>query len=244
MEQKIIAIVPSAGHGRRFGAHTNKLFLILKDKPLIAWTLIALNSVDEITEIIPVLNKEDMEAGIKLIERFSLSGKIKRIASGGTERQDSVLNGLRLVSDKTDIVLIHDGARPLVEESLIKNAISELEGCDGVITAVPPKDTIKETNNNRVVIKTHNRRVLWSVQTPQVFPFKTLINAYEKAVADGFYSTDDSALVERIGGRIKVVMGSYRNIKVTTPEDIEIAEVLLKKSKTPMSFSPEAVPLL
>ncbi|MBI4823809.1 MAG: 2-C-methyl-D-erythritol 4-phosphate cytidylyltransferase [Nitrospirae bacterium] len=226
-QKKTVAIVPSAGQGKRLGLHISKPFVLLIDKPLIAWTLITLNSVEEISEIIPVFRQEDTAEAIKLIERFSIT-KIKRIASGGSERQDSVLNGLRLIGDSVDIVLVHDGVRALVKKSLIENSIAELEGYDGVITAVPPKDTIKETDDSKMVIRTHNRSALWSIQTPQVFPFKTLLDAHEKALSDGFYSTDDSALVERLGGKIKVLMGSYKNIKVTTPEDILVAEALMK----------------
>lgn len=225
----VTAIVPSAGLSRRFGM--NKPFLMLLNKPLIAWTLLALNEVDEVTEIIPVLKKEDMDRGLELVERFSIT-KVKKIASGGAERQDSVLNGLRLISDNPHLVLIHDGVRPLTPKSLIQNTISELlspaaKNYDGVITAIPLKDTIKETDENLFVRKTLRRETLCCVQTPQVFRYDTIISVYLKAVSEGFLGTDDSCLVEIYGGRVKVIMGSYRNIKITTPEDLIIAEVFL-----------------
>jgi len=234
-QEKVVAIVPAAGLGKRFGPGTNKPFQSLSGKPIIVWSLEILEAVVDIAEIIPVLKNEDMEQGAKVFEENSLS-KIKKIAPGGRERQDSVYNGLKLIEDKNCLVLIHDGVRPLIERDLIERTIKELKDSDGVVTGVPLKDTIKEVQSsefgvqNEIIIKkTLNRNVLWAIQTPQVFPYNRLFTAYEKAMKEGFYSTDDAALVERYGGRIKVVMGSYKNIKITTPEDLAIAEFLLSR---------------
>jgi 2-C-methyl-D-erythritol 4-phosphate cytidylyltransferase len=227
--RKVIAVVPAAGFGRRFGAGTNKPFITLLDKPLVVWALETLQATKEIAEIIPVFKESDMEEGVRIVEDYGLS-KVKRIAPGGKERQDSVYNGLKLITDKSAVVLIHDGARPLVDKTLIRNTIKGLEGYDGAVAALPPKDTIKETDENGDIRKTLKRQSLWAVQTPQVFYYKRIMDAYEKAMKEGFYSTDDSALVERQGGRIRVVMGSYKNIKITTPEDLDIAELFLKKA--------------
>jgi len=236
---KVIAIVPAAGMGKRFGPGTKKPFQDLSGKPLIVWSLEALESVHEIEEIIPVLMKEDMEYGQRVFEDYRLR-KVKKIAPGGKERQDSVYNGLRLIDDKKSIVLIHDGVRPLIEKELIEKAVMELqtshetsvkegEGFDGVVLGVPVKDTIKELKAG-FIRKTLKRESLWAIQTPQIFPLKKILNAYEKAAKESFYSTDDSALLERYGGKVKVVAGSYRNIKITTPEDLEIAEFLLSRA--------------
>ena len=234
-QEKVVAIVPAAGLGKRFGPGTNKPFQSLSGKPIIVWSLEILEAVVDIAEIIPVLKNEDMEQGAKVFEENSLS-KIKKIAPGGRERQDSVYNGLKLIEDKNCLVLIHDGVRPLIERDLIERTIKELKDSDGVVTGVPLKDTIKEVQSsefgvqNEIIIKkTLKRNVLWAIQTPQVFPYNRLFTAYEKAMKEGFYSTDDAALVERYGGRIKVVMGSYKNIKITTPEDLAIAEFLLSR---------------
>lgn len=227
MNDNIVAVVPAAGLGKRLGPGTNKPFLSLLDKPIIIWTLEALSSVSEISEIIPVFRESDMESGIALCERYKLS-KVKRIAPGGKERQDSVYNGLRLLQSDTGIVVIHDGARPLIESSLVKQAIADIEGFDGVIAGVPVKDTIKEVENT-IVKKTIKRGSLWSIQTPQVFRYGSIMDAYARAMEEGFYSTDDSALMERTGCRIRLVIGSYNNIKVTTPDDIPVAEMLLRK---------------
>ncbi|MFA4829275.1 MAG: 2-C-methyl-D-erythritol 4-phosphate cytidylyltransferase [Thermodesulfovibrionales bacterium] len=228
---KVIAIVPAAGLGKRFGQDNNKTFQALLDKPIVIWALEALECVDDIEEIIPVFKKDDMEQGLALIERFRIS-KVKRVASGGKERQDSVFNGLNLAGKKASVVLIHDGVRPLIEKSVIEESIKQLKDCDGVIVGVLPKDTIKEARGQGkdiVVKKTLNRNVLRAIQTPQVFKYSALMQAYKKAMAEKFYSTDDSAIVERYGGKVKVIMGSYTNIKVTTPEDLDMAEMFLRK---------------
>ncbi|MCX5719743.1 MAG: 2-C-methyl-D-erythritol 4-phosphate cytidylyltransferase [Nitrospirae bacterium] len=228
-----MAIVPAAGLGKRFGQGSNKPFQTLKGKPLLVWSLELFEAIDEIVEIIPVLKEEDRERGQKVFEEYNLS-KIKRIALGGKERQDSVYNGLKFIKDKNCIVLIHDGARPLIEKHRIQEMIKEIKGdkgglkdYDGVVLGVPLKDTIKEAETE-IIKKTLRRNSLWAIQTPQVFPYNSILRAYEKAMKENYYSTDDAALVERYGGKIKIIMGSYKNIKITTREDIYIAEALLE----------------
>ena len=236
MSHKVIAIVPSAGLGRRFGSDANKPFQILGGKPLVVWALEALESVDAIEEIIPVLRKEDVERGIEVFRSYNIS-KTKRVAAGGKERQDSVYNGLKLIGDKNCIVLIHDGVRPLIEKDLIEKVIKELlkggkgglKSFDGVVLGVPVKDTIKEAESG-IIKSTIRRDSLWAIQTPQVFPYKKISAAYKKSIKEGFYSTDDAALMERYGGKIKVIMGSYSNIKITTPDDLIFAEYLISKN--------------
>ncbi len=226
MREKVVAIVPAAGEGRRFGA--NKSFYPLLNEPLLIWPIKVLERVEMIDQIIPVIKEADMEKGAELFERYNIT-KIKMIAPGGKERQDSVFNALRLIKDRRSLILVHDGARPLIDASLIRDTIKALGDYDGVITGIPVKDTIKEIGSSegeRVVIKTPDRSRLWAIQTPQVFLYETLLKAYEKAMTERFYSTDDSALVERLGGRVKVIMGSYDNIKVTTKEDILFIEGL------------------
>jgi len=229
---KVIAIVPAAGLGKRFGQGTNKPFQTLGGKPLIIWSLKALEAVEEVCEIIPVLKPEDMEFGQRLLEEEGFQ-KIKRIAAGGKERQDSVYNGLKHIEDNNSIVLIHDGVRPFIRTPLVKELIRQMsdairnkEECDGIIPGVPVKDTIKETGDG-LVKKTLKRGSLWAVQTPQAFPYKKILKAYEEAARKGYYATDDAALIERYGGTVKVIMGAYTNIKITTPEDLYIAEALL-----------------
>lgn len=225
MNEKIAAIVPAGGIGQRFSSTVRKPFAVLRGRPLIVWSLETLQSMEEISEIIPVLKPEDMEYGTRLSEEYRIT-KVRRIAPAGKERQDSVANGLRLLGDHRGIILVHDGVRPLIEGHTIRSALKELPGCDGVVLGVRPKDTIKEGNGYEVK-GTLKREALWAVQTPQIFFAAALVNAYEKAMSDAFYATDDAALVERCGGRIRVVEGSYANIKITTPEDIAVAEYIL-----------------
>ena len=231
MGKKVIALVPAAGLGKRLGPGTNKPFYRLLGKPLLVWTIEALQRIDEIEEIVPIIKESDWDMAMELFEQYRLS-KISHVARGGIERQDSVYNGLKLLDGKTETVLIHDGARPLVSESVVRDALSGITGVDGVIVAVPVKDTIKETAGG-FVKRTLEREPLWAVQTPQVFCYRFIKDAYEKAMTEQFYSTDDSALAERAGGRVKVIMGSYDNLKITTPEDISIAEFVLRRKARP-----------
>lgn len=226
---RVVAIVPAAGLGKRFGEEKNKPFYPLLKKPLIIWTLETLQGIEEIAEIIPVLKEDDLIVCGDLVEQYNIT-KVKRIVPGGQERQDSVYNALKILDDKTSVVLIHDGVRPLVEAGLIRKSLSELKDCEGVVVGVPVKDTIKEveSQDGLIVNKTLNRNILWAIQTPQVFFFEKIRDAYGKATVDKYYATDDAALIERYGGKVKVIMGSYRNIKITTPEDIDIAEALMK----------------
>ncbi|MEW6115736.1 MAG: 2-C-methyl-D-erythritol 4-phosphate cytidylyltransferase [Nitrospirota bacterium] len=234
---KIAAIVPAAGVGKRFGQDRNKSLYELAGKPLLIWVLEALQGVGEIDEIVPVLKGEDIAPGAALIEQYGIT-KVKRVIPGGRERQDSVYNGLKALDGRASVVAIHDGARPLADAELIRRTLRGLGDFDGAVAAVPVKDTIKEgklhrdeegsETNEIVVRRTLDRAVLWAIQTPQTFYLEKLRNAHEKARADEYYATDDAALVEKYGGLIRIVEGSYRNIKVTTPEDIAIAEALLK----------------
>lgn len=229
-QYKVTAIIPAAGLGKRFGPGKDKPFQNLGGKPLIIWPLEALQAIPEVSEIIPVLRTEDAENGQKIFEEYGIS-KIQRIAQGGKERQDSVHNGLRLIEDKKCIVLIHDGARPLVEREFIEGMIEEMlrckNSCDGIVPGVPVKDTIKEGENG-FVRKTLKRDDLWAIQTPQIFQYEKLWKAYGQALEKKQYATDDAAVLERYGGRIRIMMGSYRNIKITIPEDLIIAETLLR----------------
>jgi 2-C-methyl-D-erythritol 4-phosphate cytidylyltransferase len=235
MTRPVIAIVPSAGVGRRFGGR--KTLVELRGIPLIAWSLKALQDVEEIIEIIPVLGDTEMEDGMRIISEHGIS-KVKKIAPGGRERQESVYHGLKLIDDHDSIVLIHDGARPLITTETIRKAIHSLKDCDGVIVGVPPKDTIKELREDVTaghgltaieIKRTLVRDRLVAVQTPQVFPYNIIMKAYQRALKTGMQFTDDSAIVEYNGGKVKTLEGSYTNIKITTPEDLDIAEVFMKK---------------
>lgn len=228
MKANVIAVVPAAGVGKRFGNGTNKPFETLGGKPLMLWAIESLGSLPEVSEIIPVIKEDHMESAAELFERYGIQ-KVKRIAPGGGERQESVFHGLSLIEDGNSIVLVHDGVRPLIEPHIVRFALRELKDCDGVVVGVPVKDTIKEVMDG-MVSRTLSRDFLWAVQTPQIFRYEAIRQAHEKASADSFSSTDDSALVERYGGKVKMIMGSYTNIKVTTPGDLLMAEQFLRMS--------------
>jgi len=230
MKTKVVAIVPAAGLGKRFSASEKKTFVKLSGTPLVIYTLKKLHKSASVTEIIPVLRQEDLATGLELAESHNLE-KIKQIATGGKERQDSVYNALKLVNEDC-LILIHDGARPFISGEMIENLLKEIKGVDGVVPGMPVKETLKEVDiKKRIVLSTVKREKLWTIQTPQIFPFKVIKKAYDKAYADGFHATDDAALVERIGGKIKIIPGSPFNIKITTPEDFDVAECLLTKKE-------------
>ncbi len=155
--------------------------------------------------------------------------KVQKIIDGGETRQDSVYNGLKALSPDVDIVVIHDGARPLVEETLIQDSIEAAQKNGAVIAAIPLKDTVKKSQKNFFIKETLNREEIWRAQTPQTFKYDMILSAYHQAYKDKFCATDDAAIVERYGHKVKMIIGSEENIKITTPFDIIIAENFLKR---------------
>lgn len=234
MDRPLIAIVPSAGLGTRFDAALRKPFVTLQGMPLLAFTLKVLQREEIIGEIIPVLRAEDTARGLEMARHYGLN-KISRIAPGGPERQDSIYNALKIISPDSGnacgepYVLIHDGVRPCIPGGLVKRLMSEIAGVDGVIPVIPVKDTIKEVDKDGMVHTTLDRERLRAVQTPQLFEYRTIRRAYDSAAAEGFYGTDDAALIERAGGRVRTITGSPLNIKVTTPEDLKMVDYFLGK---------------
>lgn len=222
-----IAIIPSAGQGRRMGPGAAKNYLPLLNKPVIAYTLKAFEASPLIISIVAVVSPGDEESfrqGIVL--QHGIIRKAVRIIAGGAERQSSVANALKTIEGYSGVIAVHDGARPLVTPALIERTIKEAAKSGAAICAVRPKDTVK-TGRDNIVTGTIDRAGLWSVQTPQAFRAPLLFEAFRKAGEDGFSSTDESALVERLGIEVRVVEGSYENIKITTKEDLIIAECIL-----------------
>ncbi len=218
----ITAIFPAAGQSRRMGSSVNKNFLSVGDTPILLMTIRAfLGSIDN---LIVVAAADE----ISLIEKMIVGiEKPYRIVAGGSERQYSIANALKILPPSTEIVLVHDAARPLVSLETIKNVIDSARKFGGAIAAVPSKNTIKVIDADGFVESTPSRASLVEVQTPQGFRREILLEAYARAERDGFLGTDDASLVERLGVRVKVVTSDYRNIKITTPEDLQIAEALL-----------------
>lgn len=229
----VTVIIPSAGIGKRFGQGKRKQYMSFEGRPLIVWVLDAFESHPRVRDIIPVVREDDLPAFDEILEAREY-GKIRKPVMGGHERQDSVYNALKALESPAPLILVHDAVRPFLSQSLITRTIEATKGYDGAIAAVPPKDTIKQgvtdpSSGINMVERTIDRSVLWSVQTPQVFRSDVLLSAYDGAMKAGVYSTDDSALVERMGGRVAIVEGYYQNIKVTTPEDMAVADAILKR---------------
>lgn len=220
------AVIPAAGRGERFGRGSNKVFALAKGKPLLAYTLDAFEQCAEIDEIIIVAAEPEIEDIRSIAESFKIS-KMKAVVAGGSHRQDSVQRGIAAVSDASDIVAIHDGARPLISQDTIKATISAARELGAAVAAVPVIDTIKSADLDGIVASTLDRSSLWAIQTPQTFQKSLLLSAYEQAKSDGFYATDDAALVEHLGHPVKLIMGAYDNIKVTTPQDLDFVETRL-----------------
>lgn len=222
---KTLAIIPSAGMGRRMGS-MKKNYLSLLDKPVLAHTLAAFEASVEVDSVLIVAHPSDEDyCRTEIIARYGFK-KVLRIIPGGAERQDSVWNGLK-ESAGFDMIAVHDGARPLVTTDIIDRTIRAAKEHGAAIAAVAVKDTIKESLDG-FISRTIPREALVSVQTPQAFRRAALMEAFEKARADGFLGTDESSLAERAGQRVKVVEGSYENIKITTREDMLFAECILK----------------
>jgi len=221
-------IIVAAGRGTRMEMDKNKQYIEVCGVPILARTLQCFENCRLIDEIILVVNEHDIfYCKQNIVDEYGFK-KVKTIAAGGKERQDSVFNGLREVSSGTDIVLIHDGARPFVTEESIAGSVYAALEYGASCAAVPVKDTIKQADENGFIDKTLERQLLWSIQTPQTFRYGLIMEAHGKALKSGFRGTDDAVLVELLGTRVRLVMGSYNNIKITTREDLTLAEHIVK----------------
>jgi 2-C-methyl-D-erythritol 4-phosphate cytidylyltransferase len=209
-------------------AARSKQYLLIGGIPIIAHTLMAFQSSSAIDDIIVIVPEEDIDDVQKeIVDKYGFS-KVAGVVPGGAERQDSVWNGLRHIGNDVDIVVIHDGVRPFVKDSLINFSIDEAIRNTAVTLGIPSRDTIKTVNAEGWIVNTLNRSELRMIQTPQTFRRHIIEQAYRKAYEDNFYGTDDAMLVERIGIPVKVIEGSFDNIKITTREDLLLAETLMK----------------
>lgn len=222
------AIIMAAGKGKRMQTAVSKQFLPVCGKEILAWTVDVFEKsplVDTILLMASADGKEDVQ---HLWDSYGWK-KVATVLEGGKERQNSVANGLAAVGEETDIVLIHDGVRPFVTEEMIADSMVAAQAYGGAVIGVPAKDTIKVCSADGLAVETPDRSTLWQIQTPQTFQRDLIVNAYEKADRDGFLGTDDASVAEFAGHQVKVVMGSYRNIKITTKEDLVIAEAFFKE---------------
>jgi len=222
-QQKVGAVIVAAGESQRMGG-VDKMWALLGGKPVLARVADTFQNCSLIDQIVIVLNEQNLKRGKQLVAEQGWS-KITDVCPGGKRRQDSVVAGLSRLRN-CNWVVIHDGARPLVTEELIHQGLSQAKETGAAVAAVPVTDTIKVAGDDRIVRQTPPRQNLWAVQTPQVFLPDIITEAYQQAKGE---VTDDASLVEQSGYRVKLYMGSYDNIKITTPDDLALAEVLWQK---------------
>jgi len=222
-KEKVGVIIAAGGASQRMGG-LDKLYAMLGGKPVLVRATLPFQKSPLVDQIVVVVAGEKVNQCQQLIPGGEWS-KVTNICAGGERRQDSVAAGLKLIA-KCDWVVIHDGARPFVTVNLIERGLAAAQETGAAIAAVPVTDTVKEAGEDSIVRQTLPRQNLWAVQTPQVFRIDIITEAYRRAKGD---VTDDAMLVEQMGHKVKVFMGSYDNIKITTPEDLALAEVLVKK---------------
>ncbi|MEN8245655.1 MAG: 2-C-methyl-D-erythritol 4-phosphate cytidylyltransferase [Thermodesulfobacteriota bacterium] len=221
------AIIVGAGKGLRMNSSTPKQFLQLKNRPVIAYALEAFGACDKINEIYLVVSKGEVEfCRETLLPSLELAKPIQ-LVEGGLRRQDSVYNGLLAMEGHEGVVVIHDGVRPFVKTSQIAACISRAETFGACMLGMPVGDTLKRVGPSQMIEETIPRDNMWQAQTPQAFQYTLIRSAHDRAAREGFAGTDDASLVERCGGEVKVIKGSAGNIKITLPEDLAMAEVLL-----------------
>ena len=226
MVHNIAAIIPVAGKGKRFGGSKPKQYLKLGNRSILCHTLMNFLTIGEIKQVVVVTSFCEIEKAKALLDGEGVPFDRITFTEGGEARQDSVANGLHLLPQSTDIVIVHDGVRPFIKPEIIRKTIAVSESDGACIVAVPVKDTIKEVRNNRV-IRTVPRENLYQIQTPQTFKYDLLLDAHKKAFRENFYTTDESSLVEWTGHPVTIVAGDYDNIKITTQEDFQFALQLL-----------------
>jgi 2-C-methyl-D-erythritol 4-phosphate cytidylyltransferase len=223
--QRVGAVIVAAGSSRRMGG-LDKIWAALGGRPLLAWVLAVFQESPLIDETVVVLNKGNIDVCRKRIKEQE-NGLLK-VCAGGARRQDSVAAGLGELKN-VKWVVVHDGARPVIDGTLIERGLDAAQETGSAVAAVPVKDTIKEITDDNTVKSTPARSRLWAVQTPQVFRYDLIKQAHSRITGD---VTDDASLLEQLGYSVKIFMGSYDNIKVTTPDDLVLAECFLKKRIT------------
>ncbi|HEY55252.1 MAG TPA: 2-C-methyl-D-erythritol 4-phosphate cytidylyltransferase [Dehalococcoidia bacterium] len=224
-QPKVSAIIAAAGESQRMNG-IDKILAPLGGRPVISYVLAAFGDCQPVDRIVLVVNEKSLEACRQLIAKEGFSKPVD-VCIGGKRRQDSVAAGLSKLKD-CQWVVIHDGARPLVAKELIEQGLKEAQETGAAVAAVPVTDTIKTAGDDRIVLETPSRQNLWAVQTPQVFRLDIITEAYQKAKGE---VTDDASLVEQAGYKVKLYMGSYDNIKITTPGDLSVAETIIKHGK-------------
>ncbi|KAB2960550.1 MAG: 2-C-methyl-D-erythritol 4-phosphate cytidylyltransferase [Candidatus Methylomirabilis oxygeniifera] len=228
----VTAIVPAGGAGIRFGGAVRKQFIALNGLPILSHTLRAIAASNALAAIIIVVPPGEESRGREALGLAGIDLEAE-VIPGGRTRQDSVYNGLQRAKADTDLVLIHDGVRPFVSREVVLATIEAAREVGAAVAAVPVIDTIKRVDPDGFVEETLPRGQLWSIQTPQVFRYALLMQAHLAVRERGIVATDDAALVEQVGGLVKVVRGSYENLKITGEEDMSLADLILKRRAVP-----------
>lgn len=223
----VSAIIVSAGKGTRMESSHRKQYLLLKGYPILFHTIKAIDFSRKVDEIVLVIPENDFVfCRENIVEAVNPAKKI-HLVSGGNKRQSSVYRGLKKIDDKSKIVVIHDGVRPFIRPEQVDACVKGAEESGGCILGIPAYDTLKIVDQSCWINKTIQRDTVWMAQTPQAFKYSLIRKAHEKAVAEGFTGTDDASLVERMGQKVRIIMGSKQNIKITTKEDLVLARMFI-----------------
>ena len=231
MKELLTVIVPAAGAGRRMGFGKNKAFITIRDIPLLVLCMKMLAETGMVRRVIVVTRAWEITETEWMLREYQdrFPGISWQVTAGGRERQDSVANGLALIADESGYVAVHDGARPFAGTEVFARTFARAKECGAAIAAVPLKDTVKIVDARGIVVSTPDRSSLCAVQTPQIFEINVLRKGYDFLKEHPVAVTDDASLVEASGHPVAVAEGSYENIKVTTPEDLLLAEKILEK---------------
>ena len=227
MNSKVCALIPAAGKGSRMAHSVKKPYLKLAQKPILAHTIQRFEQNSAVDAIFVVVDQADFSECRTAVLRPYPFTKVQELVEGGETRQMSVYNGVCALSADVDFVIVHDGVRPFITDEVIFECLTAADECGAAVAAVPVKDTIKVANEDSFIAETPVRDRLWAVQTPQVFRKSLLEEAHQVAQARQLTATDDASLVEQLGFPVKLVKGSYANLKITTPIDLQVAEVLI-----------------
>jgi len=229
MKNRYAALIAAGGTGTRMGARTNKLMMPLNGKPVLARTLAVFDGMEEIAQIVVVLHPGLIDGVRGLLPEWGVAKPVN-LVPGGKTRQESVYTGLRALPENTEIVAIHDGARPLIDPVIVRRTLLAAEKSGAAAAGIPVKDTLKRVGGENRIESTVDRKDLWQVQTPQTFRCDLILDAHREAQAKGWTCTDDASLIERTGGTVTMVEGSALNVKITTPEDMHLAQKLLAET--------------
>lgn len=226
---RISVIIAAAGRGKRFGAKTNKAYVLLNGRPIVMYSLMLFSKLSAVAEIILVVNRRDRGIAAALLKKHHLAKPVK-IVFGGKERYQSVQAGLNASDPRAEMIIVHDAARPFIDKKTVVRAIAAAKKYGAACVAVPVVPTIKQADSRGFIVNTLTRKRLWEAQTPQVFKKGLIAAAHQQANKNNI--TDDAALLERINKKVKIVAGSYRNIKITTPLDLTLAGILASHGKS------------